>query len=229
MILSIHQPAYLPWLGYFDKIARSDTFVFLDTVQFEKNSFINRNRIKTPQGVQWLTVPVKLKGHIEKTLKDTEIDNTQNWRSKHLKAIEMNYKRSKYFDQLFPQVKMLLSGNETNIAELCWNQLSFWLKELNIHTPIIKASEANVDSRKSDLVLDLCRQLKAESYISGALGRGYLIESEFREAGITINYQDYMHPVYPQLWGTFKPFMSVLDFWMNCGTVSGENLLGRME
>lgn len=90
MILSAHQPAYLPWLGYFDKITEADIFVFLDTVQYEKNSFINRNKIKTPQGPQWLTIPVKSKGHITATLRETLVDDSKPWRSKHLKSIEMN-------------------------------------------------------------------------------------------------------------------------------------------
>ena len=94
MILSAHQPAYLPWLGYFDKIARADVFVYLDTVQFEKNSFINRNQIKTPQGAQWLTIPVRTKGHMSASLRTTEIDDSQKWRSKHIKSIETNYRKA---------------------------------------------------------------------------------------------------------------------------------------
>lgn len=94
MILSIHQPAYLPWLGYFDRIARSDKFVYLDNVQFERNSFINRNRIKTANGPIWLTIPVRLKEHFNKTIADIEIDARQNWKRKHLRSIEQNYRHA---------------------------------------------------------------------------------------------------------------------------------------
>ena len=92
MMLSAHQPAYLPWLGYLDKIASADVFVFLDDVQFEKNSFINRNRIKTSQGAQWLTVPVRMKGHMYATLLNTSMDDSQPWRRKHLAAVALNYR-----------------------------------------------------------------------------------------------------------------------------------------
>src|SRR5450631_1867991 len=101
MIVAIHQPAYLPWLGYFDRIAASDLFIFLDTVQFERNSFTNRNRIKTASGPIWLTVPVRLRGHMEKILNEIEIDNTKGWKKKHLRAVEQNYHRAPMFAKNF--------------------------------------------------------------------------------------------------------------------------------
>src|SRR5215470_5119272 len=97
MVLTIHQPAYLPWLGYFDRIAQSDAFIFLDNVQFERNSFTNRNRIKTANGPIWLTVPVRLNGHLDQTILATEIDERRDWRRKHLRAIEQNYRRAPCF------------------------------------------------------------------------------------------------------------------------------------
>ena len=218
MILAAHQPAYLPWLGYFEKIARADVFVYLDTVQFEKNSFTNRNKIKTSQGAQWLTIPVKTKGHIGNTLRNTFLNDTQNWRIKHLKSVEMNYRKSPYFQELFPKLQTLLICQETNLSELCWNQLQFWLTELDIKTKLVKSSELQVTTRKSDLVLDLCQHFVADQYLSGALGKNYLDENAFLQAGITIEYQDFKHPIYPQLWGEFEPYMGIVDYWMNCGS-----------
>lgn len=215
MILSAHQPAYLPWLGYFDKIARADVFVYLDTVQFEKNSFINRNRIKTSQGTQWLTVPVKMKGHIGSTLLDTQIDDAQPWRTKHLKSIEMNYRKVSYFDARFSALQKLILQPEQLLSKMCWQQLQFWLSELNIKTPVVRSSELPVASRKSDLVLDLCKYLGANHYISGALGRDYLDDDAFAASGVKVQYQNFKHPVYPQLWGDFEPYLSVVDYWMN--------------
>src|SRR5580704_11293436 len=109
MMLSAHQPAYLPWLGYFHKIAQADVFVYLDSVQYEKNSYINRNQIKTPQGASWLTIPVKTKGHMGGSLRTTNIDDSQPWRSKHLKSIEMNYRKASRFDLCFPKIQALLT------------------------------------------------------------------------------------------------------------------------
>lgn len=218
MILSVHQPAYLPWPGYFDRIARADVFVYFDTVQFEKRSYINRNRIKTPQGAQWLTIPVKTKGHRSMTLREIEIDESRPWRSNHLKAITLNYRKAPHFEACFPKLENLLSDAESNLVEFCWRQLRFWLEEFRIATRVIRLSELPITSRKSDLVLDLCKHFGASHYLSGALGRDYLVEQDFNANDITIEYQDYAYPRYPQLWGEFVPNLSVLDFWMNCGT-----------
>lgn len=218
MILSAHQPAYLPWLGYFEKIQRSDVFIYLDTVQFEKNSFTNRNKIKTPQGGQWLTIPVKLKGHSNSTLIDTELDDAQPWRSKHLKSIEMNYCKAPYFAECYPKLKQLLSIQTNKLGELCWQQLIFWLTEFEIDTKLVRSSELSISSKKSDLVLDLCKHYNADHYLSGALGRDYLDENDFAVAGVKVDYQNFSHPIYPQRWGDFEPYMSIIDYWMNCGT-----------
>jgi hypothetical protein len=215
MILSIHQPAYLPWLGYFDKLARSDVFVFLDNVQFEKNSFINRNRIKTPQGAIMLTAPVRSKGHTDSTLKETELDNSQHWKIKHLKSVFLNYRSAPRFNRCYPKLKALYEADDALLADMCFRQLQFWLRELGVEKKLIRASALPIDSRKSDLVFDLCRHFEADHYISGALGRNYLDEEKFANAGIRIEYQDYQHPVYPQLHGEFLPYMGIVDFWMN--------------
>jgi len=215
MLLSAHQPAYLPWLGYFDKIARADIFVYLDTVQFEKNSFTNRNQIKTPQGVLWMTIPVKTKGHTSSSLSTTEIDESQPWRSKHLKSIEMNYRKAPRFVECFPKIEKLLNTPESNLAEYCFQQLLFWLREMGIDTPVVRSSELSIASAKSNLVLDLCKHFDARDYLSGAQGRNYLDTDAFDKAGISIEYQSYKSPVYPQLWGDFVPNLGILDWWMN--------------
>lgn len=216
-IISVHQPAYLPWLGYLARIAASDVFVFLDTVQFEKNSFTNRNRIKTANGLLWLTVPVLQQGHSSKRLVDIEIDNRQDWRRKHLRSIEQNYRRAPRFAECFPRLVDLYKTEDGRLAELCFRQLRFWLDELNITTPVVRASELPVVGQKSDLVLALCRHLGASTYLSGPLGRDYLDEQDFSSAGIRLTYQDYVHPEYTQLYGAFAPSMAVIDYWMNCG------------
>jgi hypothetical protein len=226
MKLSAHQPAYLPWLGYFDKIARADVFVFLDSVQFEKSSFTNRNRIKTPQGAQWLTIPLKMKGHLSATIAQMLIDEAQPWRAKHLKSIEANYARAPFFKAGFPELQPLLMQDADNLAELCWQQLQFWLRVLDIRTPIYRSSQLPIEARKSELVLSMCQHFGADEYLSGALGRDYLDEAAFARAGINIEYQDYPHPQYPQLWGGFEARLSVVDAWLNCGAAAA-GFLGR--
>lgn len=218
MILSAHQPAYLPWLGYFEKIQRSDIFIFMDAVQFEKNSFINRNKIKTPQGGQWLTIPVKTKGHTSSTLIETEVDNSKPWRAKHLKSIEMNYSKAPYFKEYYPKLVHLLSFPATNLAQLCWEQLNFWLAEFEIKVNIIRLSSLNIKSKKSELVINLCKHFSASRFLAGSLGRNYLNEGDFATAYIKVDYQEFNHPVYLQRWGEFEPCMGIVDYWMNCGS-----------
>ncbi|HVZ53576.1 MAG TPA: WbqC family protein [Pseudolabrys sp.] len=217
MIVSIHQPAYLPWLGYFDRIARSDVFIVLDNVQFERNSFTNRNKIKTANGPAWLTVPVRLSGHFETTIADIEIDDTQDWRRKHLRSIEQSYSRAPDFAEKFGRLSALYEDRQHRLAPLCVTQLRFWLGELRIDTPVLLASEQPVSGRKSDLVLALCRHAGATTYLSGPLGRGYLNENEFAEAGIAVAYHDFVHPAYKQQYGDFVPAMAIVDYWMNSG------------
>jgi hypothetical protein len=217
VIVSIHQPAYLPWLGYLARIAASDVFVFLDTVQFERGSFTNRNRIKANGRLQWLTVPVRSRGYQSRTLLEMEIDNHRDWRTKHLRAIEQSYSRAPHFGPNAPRLASLVSPGENQFATLCFAQLMFWLDEFQINTRVVRASDMQVDGRKSELVLNICRRLGASKYISGTIGRHYLDEAKFSAAGIDLTYQDYRHPVYPQLGGEFIAGLSAVDYWMNCG------------
>ena len=215
MILSAHQPAYLPWVGYFDKILHSDVFIFLDTVQFEKNSFINRNTIKTNQGPAWLTIPVKAKGHIKNSLLEIKIDEQKNWRKKHIKSIEMNYRKAPKFKECFTKIEKIINCSEVNLSEYCFQHLKFWIDELGIKTKIIRSSELPIKSKKSNLVLDLCNHFGADNYLSGSLGKNYLVEQDFVKNGVTIQYQNFIQKTYPQLWGEFIPNLSTLDYWMN--------------
>ncbi|WP_429258357.1 WbqC family protein [Paraburkholderia sp. GAS334] len=214
--LSAHQPAYLPWLGYFAKIARADIFVYLDTVQFEKNSFTNRNRIKGPNGPFWLTVPVRQKGHLEGTLQTLEIDDSLAWRKKHLKAIALSYAKAPGFAEKFARLEALYGGAHASLADFCWWQLQFWIQELGLGaTQLVRSSELPVLSKKSDLVLDLCRHFGANRYLSGKLGRDYLNESAFASHDIEVIYQDYRCEPYSQLHGEFVPALGIVDVWMN--------------
>lgn len=222
MILSAHQPAYLPWLGYFEKIARADIFVFLDTVQYEKNSFINRNRIKGPNGPIWLTVPVKGKNHLSSSLRTTVIDNSKDWRRKHLKNIQMNYAKAPNSDIKLKAISKVILSPEENLSNYCFEQLKFWLSELSIDTPVVRSSTLDVSGIKSELVLNLCKHFGAEKYLSGSLGRDYIVEEDFRSSGISVEYQAYKEVPYSQLWGQFTPNLSVVDLWMNSKDISSQ-------
>jgi len=223
MIVTIHQPAYLPWLGYFHKINLADVFVFFDTTQFEKNSFINRNKIKTPRGPIWLTAPVKLKGHLEKEIKQIGLAD-QDWPEKHWRAIEVNYKKAKYWPLYAEGLRELYKKEYGNIADICYDQLILFLSWLKIKTKVVRSSELKPrQSKKLDLVLDILEEVKASGYISGALGRDYIDPRRFKDKKIKLYYQNYQHPEYSQLWGgEFIKYLSLIDLLFNEGEKSLE-------
>lgn len=217
MILTAHQPAYLPWLGYFHKIAISDTFIILDDVQFEKNSFINRNKIKTPQGAIWLTVPVLTIGHTQKVILDIEINNTVDWRSKHWKSIYLNYKKAPYFYKYSDFFEDLYKKEWKKLTELLSYTLRFFVQELKINTKIYRQSDLGIHERNQQLILNLCQHFNAQIFVFGILGKNYADIDSFKKSGIKVIFQDYNHPIYPQLWGNFICNLSIADFLFNVG------------
>lgn len=221
MIVSIHQPAYLPWLGYLDRIAQSDVFIFLDTVQFEKNSYTNRNRIKTANGPAWLTVPVQHKGHTQATLATLEISTQQPWQTKHRRSLEQAYAKAPRFAELAPQLDQLWPQTPL-LTELCFAQLQNWCRWLEIPTRLLRASALDVVGNKGDLVLNLCQAVGATRYLSGPFGRDYLDRDSFDAAGLDLRFHSFEHPVYPQLHGPFVPNMAVVDYWMMDATPFGD-------
>jgi len=221
MIVAIHQPNFLPWLGYFYKISQCDVFVLLDNVQYTKNSFINRNRIKTPQGELWLTVPVKIKGRFGQLIKDVEIDNGPNWRTKHMKTLEMNYRRVKFFDQVFQKVRAAYYANDWgNLSQFNTRLLECVLSLLKLEVQLVRASELDVEGASTKLLINICKVLSADTYLSGFGGVKYQEEELFKEAGIALRYYGFDHSVYPQLWGEFIPNLSIIDLLFNCGLES---------
>lgn len=216
LTVSIHQPAYLPWLGYFDKIQKSDLFIYLDTVQFQKNSFQNRNKIRTSDGWIWLTVPVETKGRLYSTqIKDLTINNRTNWRRKHLESIRTNYRKAECFDEVFGWIAPYYEKSWDRLSDLCFEMMIDCTVRFGVDTKIVKASELpQVDGAKSDLVLELCKGAGATRYLSGSLGRGYLDVESFADAGIEVSFQDYRHPQYAQAYPGFEPGMGIVDLLM---------------
>ena len=227
MIVSINQPAYLPWLGYLHRIAISDLHIVLDHVQFEKNSFTNRNKVKTTKGFCWLTVPVKTKGRFgDVAIQSLEIDNGTDWRAKHWRTICQNYGKSPYFSEHAIFFEKLYEREWTHLASLCREITSYLLQRFMIATPLRFSSEMNPTQTKGDLVLELCRRIGATTYLSGILGKDYLDEESFTSAGISVAYQDFRHPEYPQSRGQkFESHLAAIDLLFNCGPKSREILL----
>ena len=222
MMAAIHQPQFMPWLGYFDKMDRADCFVLLDRVQFKKNEWQNRNRIKTVQGWQWLTVPVSYR--FPQKINEVQVRNTENWRHKHWQALRTNYARASSWDEYSASLEAFYARDWEAIAAV--NRASIeWLRQvLAIRTPLALASDMQVSEDPSQRLVDICRTVGADVYLAGADGRNYMDLEPFAEAGIEVVFQSYEHPTYPQLFGNFEPRLSALDLALNCGAESLEIL-----
>jgi hypothetical protein len=192
MIISIHQPAYLPWLGYFDKINKSDLFIFLDTVQFQKNSFQNRNLIlKKNDTPMWLTVPIE-KNHFE-IIHKIKIHNGFNWKKKHYDSIRFNYSGTKNFNKIFRKLHQFYNREWVFLNDICYDMLIFFCDLLNIKTKIIKLSEEeNILGQKSDLILNICKKYNAKTYYSGINGKSYLDLTKFEQEKINVIFQNFI-------------------------------------
>jgi len=225
MILTAHQPVYLPWLGLFHKIALADAFVSFNQVQYQVRDWNNRNKIKTNVGEIWLSVPVKHKNHLSLKYEDILIDNEQPWQRKHWKSIYLNYKAAPFFKTYADYFEDCYRREWKTLLELNESMLLWFLKTLNIAVPIHSARTMALSGEKSELVLDMSVKMGAEIYIFGAQGRDYADKASFAKAGVLPLFQSYRHPSYRQLHGEFLPYMSVIDLLFNCGDASLETLM----
>ena len=219
MIVAVHQPQYLPWLGYFDKIRRADMFCYLDSVQYKKNDWQNRNRIKTSQGWQWLTVPVRFK-YPEK-ISEVKINPTVKWRQKHLQALVTNYRRAPFFDQYIEIFEQIYSEDWELVSELniCFIERLKAVLGLGAKKAI-RSSQLDLSEDPTDRLIDICSAANADIYLSGQDGIKYMDLERFKANGVQVVVQDYRHPVYPQMFAGFESHMSVVDLLFNCGPKS---------
>ncbi|MGA2917085.1 WbqC family protein [Methanoregula sp.] len=215
MIASIHQPAYLPWLGYFDKISKSDVHIFFDDAQYSKNNLFNRNRIKTQIGELWLTVPVRYKSG--RSIHETEIDNSGNWREKHWKTITCNYSKTLFFKEYAGIFEEIYSRDWKILSDLTIAMNETICEIMGIKTKFYRSSELKAEGMSNEKLINLCKTVGADVYLSGQGAKVYMKEDLFREHGITVEYQEFSYPRYPQAWGDFIPNLSVIDYLFNCG------------
>lgn len=220
MIVSISQPRYLPFAAYLHRILVSDLFVYLDNVQYTPRDWENRNKVRTAQGWTWLTVPVR--AEYRAGLPEVGIDNEQPWQARHWRTLECSYSRAPHYDATAERLRPIYEARRWErlvdldvavVEELCG---AFGIA----NTPIARASEIGASGTGSELLLNLCKAVGASTYLSGPLGRGYLDERAFNDAGIAVAFHDYRHPVYRQLHGDFLPGMAAVDLLCNCGPQS---------
>ncbi len=219
--IAIMQPTYLPWIGYFDLIDRVDAFVLLDSVQFEKQSWQQRNRIRTARDLEWLTVPVLHSGHFGQLICATQLATPGQFVKKHLRTIEMNYSRAEFFKDYFLEFSQAMSeaGAIGTLAGMNIYLLRFLLLKLGIATPLHVSSQMGSQGKRSGLLVDICRSLDSSEYLSPPGSAEYLREDypQFEEAGIHVWLHAYEHPAYHQLHKPFMPYACVLDLLFNEG------------
>lgn len=227
--ITIHQPEHLPWLGLFNKIAKADLFVVLDSVQYEKNYFQNRNRILGTNGVQWLSIPVSNKGHMDGSIATTLIatdPKNLKWKEKYLQTVKMSYGKYPYFGEVFPLLEEAINTQSEYFCEINLAIIRNFCNALDIHPEYVRSSELDVDGLKSDLILDICKKTGADVYIAGPSGRDYLDMDSFAQAGIEVVFNDYHHPEYPQRRSEeFISHLSALDLFMNVGFKEAKKII----
>lgn len=219
--VAILQSNYIPWKGYFDLIAAVDEFIIYDDMQYTRRDWRNRNKIKTPQGLQWLTVPVLVKGKYNQLIKETEIDGSA-WAENHWKTIVQNYRRSKYFDEIEEWLGPLYKTNSyTLLSSLNREFIQKICNYLSIDTKITSSSEYILVEGKTLRLVDICKQAGATEYVSGMSAKEYLEEEIFSELEISLKWFDYQnYPEYNQLWTGFEHGVSIVDLLFNCGKES---------
>ena len=223
----IHQPDFIPWIGFFDRLIRSDILVILDNVQFLRRGWHHRDKIKTAHGPMWLTVPVKKKGRYTQLINQVEIDDSHNWREEHLRSLQTWYGRAPYFSKYFPRLEKIYGMNHRLLVDLNVALLEFLAEAFDIRIRRELASSLDVTGRSTDLLVELVRAVGGDTYLSGLGAKAYLDESKFARAGICVMWQEFEHPVYPQLFGEFIFGLSGLDFLFNCGVECAVILRGE--
>ncbi len=231
MIVAIHQPQYMPWLGYFHKMASADIFVMLDNVQFKKNEWQHRNRIKGPNGEQWISVPTTYR--FPQLINKVYIACNQQWREKHIRSIELCYRKSLFFQQYFPKFTDFFNTNFTMLSVCNIESIKLLAECIGISTPIQTASSLKTEGVSTKRLVEICRCLGADTYLAGKGGKDYMDMKLFEEAGISVVFQDFHSPRYPQLWckgaNDFIADLSAIDLIFNCGHNAYDILMGRMQ
>lgn len=221
MIVAIHQPNFFPWLGYFNKIARSDYFVFLDDAQFpkKKGTWINRVKLLVSGKPAWVTAPIKRDYHGTLKINEMSFDDHEDWRRKILKTLEMNYAKAEFFDENYEKVRNLIENRQGNIADYNISVIRNLSSYIGLgHKCLVRASEYSVSSTATQRLVDLVKAVGGNTYLSGNGAEGYQENDLYQEHHIKLEFQDFNHPTYLQVRSNeFHPGLSIIDALMNLG------------
>lgn len=226
MRIAIMQPGYLPWLGFFELMHNCDLFVLFDDVQYTKKDWRSRNRIRTNKDWMWLSVPVQTRSKRFQLIKEAKIDHSSNWRHKHLKAVEINYKGSPYFEKYFPCLREIISFKWEHLVNLDLELIKWLSSEIGIKRTILMSSELGTGGMREQKIIAICKALKADELYDTKVSATFLDVAQFGLHGINISFQDYNHPIYTQVYSPFIPYMSSIDLLFNHGSRSLDIILG---
>jgi WbqC-like protein len=224
--VGVIQSNYIPWRGYFDFIRSVDLFIFYDDVQFSKNHWRNRNKIKTDQGLRWVSVPVYVRS-LPQLICETRIDYTKKWHKSHRGMLLQWYNHTPFFRNYFNDFCDIAFRRYENLSELNIALIRWVMGALQITTPTRLSQEFRLSGSRNERLLDLLKQVGATSYLSGPSAQAYLDESLFRQEGIQVEYKTYDYPPYPQSYGAFEDRVTVLDLLFHCGTGSPKYLVSK--
>lgn len=229
MIVTIHQPEYFPWIGFFNRIASSDVFIILDDVSYQKNGFINRNKIKTRKGWQWITVPVQGRSP-HKLIKEVLIDNQKDWKREHWSALLQNYESAPYFKDYAGFFEAVFERDWKFIVELDIYLIRQIVELLGLKTKIERSSLLDVPGQRTARLVNLCKKLGGTTYLSGPGGKAYLEIDKFEKENIKVVFHEFEHPVYSQQFMEqgFLSYMSIIDLLFNEGPKSIPIVKGKV-
>lgn len=236
-LVVIHQPDFIPYIGFFDRLLKADTYVVLDNVQYvrgNRDHWTNRDKIKTQKGEKWITVSVK-KEHREIKISEVTLAEESVWRNRCKNLLRENYFRAEYYNEIMPYVEKLFDYQCERLMDFNLNIISMINKLLGIDIEILLASDIEAQGHKDELLIDIMKKIGQTRYLSGLGAKDYCDEELYKKNGIEIIWQNFQHPVYPQQFGEFVPYLSVIDLLFNCGTegakriLKGENIYGTQQ
>lgn len=231
MIVTTHQPIFLPWPGFFYKALRADTMVLLDRVQFplgRSRSWMTRNRLKSDQGELWLRVPVWKAGKGKQMIRDVAICDDRNWRRKHLYSVREQYANAPYLDDYLPSLEAIYACHHNRLVDLNLALIRFLWDTLGLQSRLLLQSELDVSGIGTELLVSICRALDADTYVTLPFVEKHLDPGRFPASGITVRLPRFRPPIYPQLWGAFRYNLSAMDLLFNCGPKSLDVIAGAV-
>jgi hypothetical protein len=223
----IHQPDFMPYLGFFHRFLKADLFVILDTAQFvtgTSRSWMHRDKIKTPQGEKWISLSNK-KCSLNTPLTEVYLSDNVDWRANHLNLYKQNYSKAAYFEEIYPYLVEIYNRPHERMMDFNLSTIQLLMKFFEIQIPYILASTLNVTTMRNERLVDILNAVGGTTYLSGVGARQYFDPAPFEKANIEVKWQEFNHPVYPQIHGDFIPFLSSIDMFFNCGIVRSREIL----